>query len=72
MQSIHRALRIGQTDKVHICCTYIRNTIDDLHKEKHSRKVTDAMLVTGDVERDPMYINDDDMMLEASQYFNAN
>jgi len=33
------------------------NTVDDKHKAKHSIKVNDAVLVTGDASIDDMYID---------------
>ena len=57
LQAIARSLRLGQDKEVIVITPYVMNTVDDKHKAKHSIKVNDAVLVTGDASIDDMYID---------------
>lgn len=58
MQAVGRAVRKGQTQKVDVFVSYIKKTLDDLHRFKHNNKTLIAMKLLGDKEKDPMYSDD--------------
>ena len=55
LQAISRVVRIGQTKQVFVLAPYLTNTLDDIHKEKHSDKSIQAQIITGDSAVDSMY-----------------
>lgn len=58
LQAIGRAVRDGQNNMVLVATSYLQNTIDMRHAEKHQSKIYKSRQVVGDSTSDECYTNE--------------